>query len=153
MDEILKKLNYKEHPRIFAINAPESFNSSLQSADATIVREVKEGDKIDFAICFAITQAQVNAIAEQIAPKLQGDAIFWICYPKGTSKKYKCDFNRDTGWDVLGNFDLEGVRMVAIDEDWSALRFRKVFYIKTLQRNEKMAISSEGKSRTKKEGV
>jgi hypothetical protein len=57
-----------------------------------------------------------------------------VAYPKGTSKKYKCEFNRDTGWSALGEFGLEGVRQVAIDEDWSALRFRKVDYIKSMQR-------------------
>jgi len=74
----------------------------------------------------------------------------WFCYPKGTSKKYKCDFNRDTGWETLGNYNLEGVRQVAIDEDWSALRFRKIEHIKTLTRRESFAISKEGKERIKK---
>jgi hypothetical protein len=61
-----------------------------------------------------------------------GDAILWMAYPKGTSKRYECEFNRDNGWDVLGRAGFEGVRQVAIDEDWSALRFRRVEFSKSL---------------------
>ena len=78
----------------------------------------------------------------------EGDAILWICYPKKSSKKYKCDFNRDSGWTVLGAAGYEPVRMVAIDEDWSALRFRKAENIKTLTRSK--TISQEGKKRATK---
>ena len=38
-------------------------------------------------------------------------------------RKYRCGFNRDSGWAAPGAAGLEPVRMVAIDADWSALRF------------------------------
>ena len=62
------------------------------------------------------------------------DEALWMAYPKGTSKKYKPQINRDSGWKIVGEMDYEGVRQIAIDEDWSALRFRKLKYIKTLTR-------------------
>jgi hypothetical protein len=83
----------------------------------------------------------------KLDPLLEGDALLWFAYPKGTSKKYTCDFNRDTGWQIVGDHGFEGVRQVAIDEDWSALRFRRTKFIKTMTRNSKIAISSEGKKR------
>jgi hypothetical protein len=55
----------------------------------------------------------------------------WFAYPKGTSKKYTCDFNRDTGWDTLKALGFDTVRAVAIDDNWTALRFRRVEYIKS----------------------
>jgi hypothetical protein len=57
--------------------------------------------------------------------------VFPTPYPKGTSKCYTCDFNRDSGWDVIRNAGFDSVRQIAIDEDWSALRFRRVEYIKS----------------------
>ena len=39
--------------------------------------------------------------------------------------------------------------MVAIDEDWSALRFRKAKYIVEMKRSKSMAMSQEGKKKTK----
>ena len=59
--------------------------------------------------------------------------MVWFAYPKGTSKKYKCDFNRDRGWDALKAAGFETVRAVAIDEDWTGLRFRRAEYIKARQ--------------------
>ena len=57
--------------------------------------------------------------------------MVWFAYPKGTSKRYTCDFNRDTGWQVIRDAGFDSVRQVAIDEDWSAMRFRRVEYIKS----------------------
>jgi len=70
-----------------------------------------------------------------INKKLKGDGIVWFAYPKKTSKKYKVEIHRDYGWELVRKLGFESVRAVAIDEDWSALRFRKVEYIKTMSRN------------------
>ena len=65
-----------------------------------------------------------------LVAKAAGDAVLWFAYPKGTSKRYTCDFHRDEGWDVLRGSGFDSVRQVAIHEDWSALRFRRIEYIK-----------------------
>jgi len=152
MDSIFKKLNYKDHKKIFIWNAPESFEENIMSVvgQSEIKREVTSDDKIDFFVGFVTQQAQINDITERIAPKLVGDAVFWLCYPKKTSQKYTCDFNRDKGWDVLGKYDLESVRQIAIDENWSALRFRKIQYIANMHREESRALSAKGKERSPK---
>ncbi len=148
MDAIFKKLNYKDQPTIHVLNAPDSFADCLYSLEplATVKPQIGEADAIEFVIAFAMTQAEVDAAAHAICPKLKGDAVVWMCYPKGSSKRYKCEFNRDTGWQVMGHFGMEGVRMVAIDEDWSALRFRKVDFIKNFTR-QFGALSDKGKER------
>ena len=80
--------------------------------------------------------------------RARGDAVVWLAYPKGSSKRYTSTINRDTGWDSLGAAGFEGVRMVAIDEDWSALRFRRAEFIKSMKRDPKHAMSAVGKSKT-----
>jgi hypothetical protein len=47
----------------------------------------------------------------------------------------------------MGAAGFEPVRMVAIDEDWSALRFRRVEFIKTLERGSARALTAEGRKR------
>ena len=59
------------------------------------------------------------------------DGILWFCYPKKTSKKYNSEIDRDHGWKVLNDSGFYGIRLVAIDENWSALRFRNKKYIKS----------------------
>lgn len=143
MDAVFKKLNYKEQKQVFVINSPDMFAANINSISdsAEIKTMLEETDKVVFAIGFASRREEVNQLATSIVPKLSGDAVFWICYPKGTSKKYKCDFNRDTGWAILGTYNMETVRQIAIDGDWSALRFRKREFIKSLTRSAKNTLS------------
>jgi hypothetical protein len=68
------------------------------------------------------------------ASKAEGDAVLWFAYPKRTSKRYKADFDRDHGWEVLRAAGFEPVRQVAIDADWSALRFRRSEFVKGARR-------------------
>nr|MCU0327573.1 hypothetical protein [Chitinophagales bacterium] len=150
MTPLFKKLNFKEQTSILAVNNPKSFELELEamSKTATIERDIAKIKEIEFAICFITTQNEIDNFVSDIYPKLKGDTIIWLCYPKTTSKNYKCDFNRDTGWSSLGKYNLEPVRQVAIDEDFSALRFRKVEYIKTITRRESYALTSDAKKRT-----
>jgi hypothetical protein len=106
-----------------------------------------DGSAYGFTLVFAVTLAQIESAVRQLETALEaGDAKLWFAYPKGSSKRYKCEFNRDTGWQALGDAGFEPVRQIAIDEDWSALRFRRVQFIKNLTRAS--AISVQGKTRT-----
>jgi hypothetical protein len=102
---------------------------------------------VTFAIAFATQQTEVDKFAQQVAKASEGDAVIWIAYPKGSSKKYKCEFNRDTGWAEMGKQGFEPVRQVAIDEDWSALRFRRADFIKSMTRS--FAMSEKGQQKVK----
>jgi hypothetical protein len=149
MDAIFKKLNYKGQPVVLCLNAPASFGENLESiaGEARVVTDPEGVAEIEFMIAFVTRQEEIDGLVPRVAPKLKGDAVLWFCYPKGTSKRYTCNFNRDTGWRVLGPHGLEGVRQVAIDEDWTAMRFRKVDYIKTMTRKFG-ALSEGGKAKT-----
>lgn len=151
MNPIFAKLNYKAQPEIAVINAPVEFAPVVDEMRplATLVTDVQQIQTGDFAIAFVKTQQEVDELGPLLADKLKGDCILWMTYPKGSSKKHKCDFNRDTGWAVLGQLGFEPVRMVAIDEDWSALRFRRVEYVKKLTRKEGTALTEKGKERTR----
>lgn len=147
MDAVFKKLNFKLQKSILVINAPESFSKNLDSVrdETQIFTELNKPAEIEFCLVFVTKQFEVDNLIPKIAPLLIQNGILWMCYPKGTSKKYRCDFNRDTGWQIMGSYDLEPVRMVAIDEDWSALRFKHVDQIKTMTRSSLGALSEKGK--------
>ena len=147
MDAVFKKMNFKDSKTIVVINSPASFEANIDAMQGltTFVRNLSEVDKTDFILAFCTKQAEVDAVAIEATAKLEGDGLLWFAYPKGTSKKYKCDFNRDTGWEILGQQGFEPVRAVAIDEDWSALRFRRVENIKKMTRSS--AITEKGKER------
>jgi hypothetical protein len=148
MTPLFSRLNLKSQTEILVLNAPESFESEIEAlGEISVLQDEKDAKEITFLLAFVTQQEEVNEIAELTAEKAQADAVIWFAYPKATSKRYKCDFNRDTGWEKLGQLGFEGVRQVAIDADWSALRFRRVEFIKTMSRDQKRAISEQGKAR------
>jgi hypothetical protein len=149
MNAVFKKLNFKAQAAIHILNAPESFQPALdEMKDLTSVQtSLAKAKDVNFAMAFATKQSEVDKFADQVAKSTTGDAVIWIAYPKGTSKKYKCEFNRDNGWARMGTHGFEPVRMIAIDEDWSALRFRRVEHIKTMTRS--FAMTEAGKAKTK----
>lgn len=147
MTPLFKKLNFKDQDALVILNAPETFSAEMQAMRAfAIIKTGFDGTEKDpFILAFALTQAEVDAFAAIFSEKTSGDAVLWIAYPKSSSKHYKCDFNRDTGWEVLGKLGFEPVRQVAIDEDWSALRFRRVEFIKEMTRS--FAMTEAGKAK------
>ena len=135
MTKLFDKLNLKDHREILVVNEPTSFEFELAAlAGVTVLRDPGKVKTVRFALVFATVQTEVDRLAKLLSAKAEGDALLWFAYPKGTSKMYKCDFNRDTGWIVLKRAGFASVRAVAIDEDWSALRFRRVEFIKSATR-------------------
>ena len=137
------KLNLKDQTEIVVLNAPASFESELKSLKGVTVRRDAKGGDIDFSLAFVMTQKEVDTVGPQVAKNAKGDAVVWFAYPKGSSKKYKSQINRDSGWAVMGKAGFEPVRMIAIDEDWSAVRFRRVEFIKTMNRPEEARLTKK----------
>jgi hypothetical protein len=134
MKSLLTKLNYKGQKRISVINAEESFISSISSElkDVIIDQEIDPRYPYEFIILFVTKVSELDFLAPMALHNLMADGVLWFCYPKKTSKKYSTDIDRDHGWKILNDSRLYGVRMVTINADWSALRFRNIKYIKSV---------------------
>lgn len=152
MTPLFKKLNFKQQKEILILNRPTEFEGEMDAMKnfTTIMKDINSMSEIEFVLAFVKTKAEVDTITPLIDKKIKGDGVVWISYPKGTSKKYKAEINRDNGWEIFGKYGFEAVRQVAIDEDWSALRFRKVEFIKTMKRRSDSAMTKEGQVKTKK---
>ena len=135
MATLFEKLQLKDHNEILVLQAPESFEMELSRLPILhIHRQIESLPEIKFSLAFVTRQSEVEALAPKIASRAKGDAAVWFAYPKGTSKKYKCDCNRDTGWAALKAAGFDTVRSIAIDEDWTGLRFRRKEFIKSGKR-------------------
>ena len=133
---VFAKLNLKEQTDIVVVNAPDSFDLELcQLRNVRVRRDLSARGAVSFALAFVTREAEIDSLAKSLAKMAPGDAVVWFAYPKGTSKRYASEINRDTGWRALRAAGFETVRMVAIDEDWSALRFRRVEFIKRMKRD------------------
>jgi hypothetical protein len=98
-----EKLNLKDQKQILVLNAPESFEPELKTLRGIgVQRDLKSAGAIEFSLAFVTKQQEVDALGKAIAKKVAGDAVVWFAYPKGSSKRYKSEINRDSGWKVLG---------------------------------------------------
>ncbi|HOU02276.1 MAG: hypothetical protein GT600_10035 [Bacteroidales bacterium] len=133
MGDLLRKLNYKGYKRIALINAEEDFKKAFSEELKDIITdfEIDQRCPYEFMILFVRTLADVERLAPAALHNLTADGILWFCYPKKTSGKYVAGPERDKGWKTLNNAGFHGVRMVAVDDDWAAMRFRNIKFIKS----------------------
>jgi hypothetical protein len=152
MTPLFKKLNFKDQTQLCILGSPPEFGAEMKKIEdfSTVVTSAQKCKEIEFALIFVKSKPEIDAAVRSIKGKIKGDAVLWFAYPKGTSKSYKVDISRDKGWDALGDAGFEVVRAVAIDDDWSAMRFRKAEYIAKLTRDSRFALSKEGKAKARK---
>ena len=152
MSSIFEKLQFKDQQTILVSKAPAEFEPHLDEIRgvARIVTRATGAKRHPFALYFVRTCAELAATAPSAVARLEDDGLLWFAYPKKSSKRYRSDIGRDNSWQPLGDLGYEGVRMIAIDEDWSALRLRHVDSIKSMKRDPKRAISVKGKKRTRR---
>jgi predicted transport protein len=122
--ELARKLQLKAGQRVLVLGGPESYLAALPPLPEGAALATVATGQFDVVHFFARTTADLAARAPAALGALKPDGILWVSYPKGGSR-IKTDLNRDQGWSVLTDAGWQGVRQVAIDEDWSALRFKR----------------------------
>lgn len=147
-DPLLKKLQHRGDVPVLVLWAPPEVEPALQAwedAGVTVHRRMRGGSP--FVLAFLRSRADIEQRAGRLASLLGGDdPVLWLAYPKEASKRYRSDVGRDDSWEPIGDLGFEPVRQVAIDADWSALRFRRTERIATLTRSR--ALSGSGRRRS-----
>lgn len=131
---VVKKLRLHTVKEALVLNAPEGWISSLHVENGLSIDESTSGKKkYPFILCFVKDKAELKNMAALATGSMAGGAILWIAYPKKSSK-VKTDISRDEGWGPVFERGVEPVTQIAIDETWSALRFRPVSEIPVMVR-------------------
>ncbi len=133
MKTLLEKLNYKGQKRIAIINSGQNVKLApfIELGDIKIDQEIDQRFPYGFMIIFVRNKEDVEKYTPLVLHNLTDDGILWYCYPKKTSRNLKSDVDRDHGWEPLRDSDFFGIRLLSVDDDWSALRFRNKKYIKS----------------------
>ncbi|MFC4735988.1 DUF3052 family protein [Bacillus daqingensis] len=124
MSDVWKKLQVKERKSWLVINAPEAFREVLKETPADTLDDMPEKQAYEVILSFVKTEEEIAEAALLAEERLAEGGIFWVMYPKKSSKKYSTEISRDQGWSSMEKKEFKAVRQIAIDEDWSALRFR-----------------------------
>lgn len=83
----------------------------------------EEASLADAVIVFAAHRAELETSRGLLVRAAQREALTWVAYPKGG--QLGSDLNRDSLAELLRAEGVRPVRQIAIDDVWSALRFRK----------------------------
>jgi Bacteriocin-protection, YdeI or OmpD-Associated len=131
---LFEKLQLKDEKNLLIQGLPSTIEKQFAKVSfAKNVTPLLKTRKIDFALVFAISESQLNGILKEVMPALHEECKFWVAYPKVTSK-IATDLNRDCSWYNVTNAGYEGVRQVALDHVWSAIRFKKGEQIEVMTR-------------------
>ncbi|BCJ74381.1 hypothetical protein CS0771_39250 [Catellatospora sp. IY07-71] len=71
-------------------------------------------------VIFAADAASARRELDTHRAELAAPQVLWVAYPKGG----RADINRDSLWPIVTEYGLRPNGQVAIDDTWSALRFR-----------------------------
>ena len=122
-EEVLKKLRYKGG-QAAVLNAPEGYCFGIENV------KLPEQGTADFVLLFVNNAKETEEWVPKAVSALSEDALFWISYPK-QSAKVKTDINRDSLWALVQKLSpYRAVSNVAVDEKWSAVRFRHIDKVK-----------------------
>jgi hypothetical protein len=118
-EKLLIKTNYK----VLLIKTPPNYRSQMGNlpTGAAIIENPEQGP--DLVQAFVTSKRELEEQLATLKPILKAKTMFWVTYPKGTSK-IKADINRDTINAYARTIGLIGIAMVSIDDTWSALRLK-----------------------------
>lgn len=138
--ELLTKLNHKNQSEIVILNAPKSFKNEIYELRKNI--EISEDEsiyaEIEFVLIFIKNIEDIEKYFEAVLPRISSNALIWFAFPKHASI--------DEGWEIVRDYQFEPIRQIAINNEWSAMRFRPNKYARGAEGNS----GSEEKIKTKK---
>src|SRR4030042_946501 len=122
---VAQKLFIKPGNKVLMINPPPGYRTQLGAlpGDATLISATE--NLVDVIQLFVANRAELEAQLPRLKSLLAPKGMIWVTYHKGTSK-VKTDINRDTINAYAHSIGMEGVAMISIDEDWSALRLKGI---------------------------
>lgn len=116
--DISAKLQIKPGQRIATVAATED----VPAVVAEGAERADTPEAADVIVAFVRTRADLDTLAATAIEAARRDKLAWIAYPK--AGKLGTDLNRDILRELLAGRGVQPVRQVAIDDVWSALRFR-----------------------------
>ena len=115
---VAERLQVKGDRRLAIIGATADLDGAIGASRADIA-------VADVVLLFTPDRARLDAGLPAVLAGMSPSAILWIAYPKLTSS-LAADLNRDVIRNLAPNHGLDTVSQIAIDEDWSALRLKRV---------------------------
>ena len=79
-------------------------------------------DSVDFIHVFCKELTELERMVPKLKPLLKKSGLMWVSWPKGSSK-IETDIKREPLRSFVLQHGLVDVKVCAVDEDWSGLKF------------------------------
>jgi predicted SnoaL-like aldol condensation-catalyzing enzyme len=130
MTSMVKKLGLKPGMRALVLGAPSGYMNSLAPLPDQVEVSQNLGSTHEFVQFFATKKSDIAKSAKKLLQSATPGALVWITYPKKTSG-VDSDLSREAVWAAMEGTGWRPVSQIAIDEIWSALRFRPTEDVKS----------------------
>lgn len=119
---LVQKLGIQPGARIAFQNEPDHYRSLLGTMPEGVRVYKHRAAELDFIHVFAKNFSQLRQGFPRAKRRIKPDGMVWISWPKLTSP-LKADLNEDLVRDTGLAHGMVDVKVAAIDEDWSGLKF------------------------------
>src|SRR5215218_7758666 len=119
---LAKKLGIKEGSRIALVNAPKDFESELGELPDSVQFINPPAQSLDIILFFVLTERALVRGFAKLAARLTPNGMLWIAWPKKSSG-VTTDLSEQRVQQIGLNAGLVDVKVCAIDETWSGLKF------------------------------
>lgn len=130
MKPTMKKLGLKPGMRAVVLGAPSGYVKSLGPLPEGVALSQNLSGTKEFVQLFATRKSEITESAEKLFQAAAPGALVWVTYPKKTSG-VKSDLSREEVWAAMEGTGWRPVSQIAIDDVWSALRFRPTEDVKS----------------------
>jgi hypothetical protein len=125
MSDLSKKLQIKPGKHWLLFNAPANYLTIFEPLPDEVFISYEPTGNFDGIQLFIKNAAELSSSLEVLKPILKPDTIFWVTYPKKSSRM-DSGLEMMGSWDELTNSGLRIVTSVSVNETWTALRFKPV---------------------------
>jgi hypothetical protein len=122
---IAQKLFIKPGNKYLLVNPPEGYIAQIGKLPEGSIILSDSSCLVEVIQVFAANRVELETQLPRLKELLTPKGMMWVTYHKGTSK-VKTDINRDKINAYAHSLGLEGVAMISIDDDWSALRLKLI---------------------------
>lgn len=119
---LFQKLSLKPGMICLLIKAPKHYPALV--SDAVDVRFIRKAGPADAVHVFCRRKSEVSPLFERALGSAGGSGMIWVSWPKKTSALYHDLTEQDLRDHVLP-LGWVDVKVCAVDEDWSGLKFVK----------------------------
>ena len=121
---LLKKLGIKPNYKVLFVNQPDHYLKMLGNLPEGVkIVNMDFSDPIDFIHVFCKTEEELHTLFPTLKEKLDKNGLIWISWIKKASKNYIAAFPENEVRNLGLHMGLVDVKVCAVDEDWSGLKF------------------------------